>query len=90
MFITAFPEKLPEAILRGADLFVAIGDDPVDNLAQFCELLGEPTPEVAQPADHKEHHALAWWRGAGQPTWFRRLAPRSEHRHHQHGDAKEA
>jgi hypothetical protein len=85
MFITAFPDRLPEAILRGADLFVAIGDDPLKNLAQICDLLGEPAPEVAPPADHKEHHALAWWRGAGQPTWFRRLAPRSEPQPHRHG-----
>jgi HAD superfamily hydrolase (TIGR01484 family) len=85
MFITAFPDQLPEAILRSVELVVAIGDDPRENLAEFCRLVDEPMPAVAPPADHKEHHALAWWRGAGEPTWFRRLSPRSEHQRHRHG-----
>jgi HAD superfamily hydrolase (TIGR01484 family) len=91
MFITAFPAQLPDAILRGADLLVAIGEEPVKSLAQFCDLLGEPAPKVAPPVDQQEHHALVWWRGTSQPTWFRRLSPRSEHQRHRHGypDAKE-
>ncbi len=40
MFITAFPDQLPETILRSVDLFVAIGDDPTKSLAQYCELVG--------------------------------------------------
>ena len=62
MFITAFPDQLPETVLRSIDLFVAIGDEPHQNLAQYCELLGEPAPVVPAPADRQEHRALAWWR----------------------------
>lgn len=76
MFVTAFPEQLPEQILRGADLFIAIGDDPAKHLAQFCDLLGEPTPELVRPADGQVHHAIAWWRRDGAPAWFKR-APAS-------------
>ncbi|MEX0612455.1 MAG: hypothetical protein WD229_10070, partial [Pirellulales bacterium] len=85
MYITAFIDQLPEAVLRNVDLFVAIGDDPVKSLAQYCELLGEPTPGLAPPADHQEHRAIAWWIGKGQPGWFRRMPPRSEHHRHRHG-----
>jgi HAD superfamily hydrolase (TIGR01484 family) len=85
MYITAFIEQFPEEILKTADLFIAIGDDPLASLAKYCELLGEGTPDVAPPLDQKEHRALAWWRGAGKPEWFRRLPPKSEHQRHRHG-----
>jgi hypothetical protein len=85
MYITAFIDKLPEVVLRNVDLFVAIGDDPIKSLAEFCHLLDEPTPELAPPSDRQEHHALAWWRGQGSPGWLRRIPPRSEHQRHRHG-----
>jgi HAD superfamily hydrolase (TIGR01484 family) len=85
MYITAFIEQLPDSILRMADLFIAIGDDPVESLAKYCELLGEPAPKVAPPSDEKEHHALAWWRGESAPGWFRRLPPKEEPKRHRHG-----
>ena len=85
MYITAFIDQLPEPILRMADLFVAIGDEAEESLAKYCDLLGEPTPEVPPPSDEKEHRALAWWRGIGVPTWFHRLPPKSEHQRHRHG-----
>jgi hypothetical protein len=85
MLITAFPDQLPETVLRSVDLFVAIGDDPTNNLAQYCELLSLPTPEVAPPADKQEHHAIAWWRELGPPAWIRRLVPSAEHQRHRHG-----
>jgi HAD superfamily hydrolase (TIGR01484 family) len=85
MFITAFPDQLPETVLRSIDLYVAIGDEPQQNLAQFCELLGEPAPDVAAPQDQQQHRALAWWREEGAPFWFRRLEAREEHQRHQHG-----
>ena len=85
MYITAFPDQLPTMVLRSVDLFVAIGDDPVKNLAQYCELLAEPAPELPPPADGLEHHAIAWWRALGPPTWIRRSPPRSEHQRHRHG-----
>jgi HAD superfamily hydrolase (TIGR01484 family) len=85
MYITAFIEQLPETILKMADLFIAIGDDPVASLAKYSELLGEPAPEVAPPIDEKEHRALAWWRGVSKPEWFRRLPPKTEHQRHRHG-----
>jgi hypothetical protein len=85
MFITAFPDKLPETVLRNIDLFVAIGDEPRQSLAHFCDLLGEPCPKMLEPADRQVHRALAWWRRHGPPFWFKRLAPREEHQRHQHG-----
>jgi hypothetical protein len=85
MYITAFIDQLPEAVLRNVDLFVAIGDEPQKSLAQYCELVGEPTPDLAPPADHEEHHALAWWRQRGLPGWLKRLPPPSEHQRHRHG-----
>jgi hydroxymethylpyrimidine pyrophosphatase-like HAD family hydrolase len=85
MYITAFLDQLPERVLRSVDLFVAIGDDPVQNLSQYCELLAIPTPEVSPPADRQEHRALAWWRELGPPVWFHRSLPRAEHQRHRHG-----
>jgi hydroxymethylpyrimidine pyrophosphatase-like HAD family hydrolase len=85
MYITAFIDQLPDVVLRNIDLFVAIGDNPQESLEKFCELLGEPTPEVAPPADQQEHQALAWWRRRGLPGWFRRIPPRGEHQRHRHG-----
>ncbi len=85
MYITAFIDQLPETILTMTDLFIAIGDDPVASLVKYCELLGEPAPEVAPPLDEKEHRALAWWRGLSKPEWFRRLPPKGEHQRHRHG-----
>jgi hydroxymethylpyrimidine pyrophosphatase-like HAD family hydrolase len=85
MFITAFIGQLPETVLGGIDLFVAIGDEPVKHLAQYCELLGEPIPDVAPPSDQQEHRAIAWWRRNGNPTWFKRPAPPSDHERHRHG-----
>jgi hydroxymethylpyrimidine pyrophosphatase-like HAD family hydrolase len=85
MYITAFINQLPATILQLADLFVAIGDEPEKSLAQFCELLGEPAPDVAPPSDDREHRALAWWRGVSAPAWFKRLPPKSEHQRHRHG-----
>jgi hypothetical protein len=85
MYITAFIEQLPSTVLELADLFVAIGDNPKENLAQFCELLGVPTPHLEPPSDDKEHRALAWWRGRSDPAWFKRLPLKGEHQRHRHG-----
>lgn len=85
MYITAFIDQLPETILQMADLFIAIGDEAEKSLAQFCDLLGEQTPEVPPPSDDKEHQALAWWRGISEPAWFKRLPPKGEHQRHRHG-----
>ncbi|HEY3391124.1 MAG TPA: HAD-IIB family hydrolase, partial [Lacipirellulaceae bacterium] len=85
MFITAFPDQLPESVLRNVDLFVSIGDDPRKNLADYCQLLGEAVPDMPPPVDQQEHHAIAWWRALGPPAWFHRLPARSEHQRHRHG-----
>jgi hypothetical protein len=85
MFITAFPDQLPDTVLGSVDLFVTIGEEPEQNLIKFCELLGEPCPTVAEPADRQEHRALAWWRQRGAPFWFRRLPAREDHQRHRHG-----
>jgi hydroxymethylpyrimidine pyrophosphatase-like HAD family hydrolase len=85
MYITAFIEQLPRVVLELSDLFVAIGDNPEENLAQYCKLLGVPTPRVAPPGDRKEHRALAWWRGRSAPEWFKRLPSEVEHQRHRHG-----
>jgi hypothetical protein len=85
MYITAFIDQLPATILQLADLFIAIGDEPVKSLIQYCELLGEPAPEVSPPSDDQEHRALAWWRGVSAPAWFKRPPPKSEHLRHRHG-----
>ena len=50
MFITSFIDQLPKTVLHDIDLFVAIGDEPAKHLAQYCKLLGEPTPELAAAA----------------------------------------
>jgi hydroxymethylpyrimidine pyrophosphatase-like HAD family hydrolase len=75
MFITSFIDQLPKTVLHGIDLFVGIGDEPAKHLARYCDLLGEPTPELAPPLDQKEHHAIAWWRRDGKPAWFKRPPP---------------
>jgi HAD superfamily hydrolase (TIGR01484 family) len=85
MYISAFLEQLPETVLRGVDLFIAIGDEPAKHLAQYCELLHLPTPELQPPLDQKEHHAIAWWRRDGNPAWFKRLSPRGDYQRHRHG-----
>jgi hypothetical protein len=85
MFITAFPEQLPEKILRGIDLFITIGEKPAELLAHFCELIGEPTPELAPPSDRQKHRAIAWWRRDGKPAWFKRPSPPTDHQRHVHG-----
>jgi HAD superfamily hydrolase (TIGR01484 family) len=72
MFITSFIDQLPKTVLHGIDLFVSIGDEPAKHLAKYCNLMGEPTPELAPPLDQKEHHAIAWWRRDGKPAWFKR------------------
>jgi hypothetical protein len=85
MFITAFIDQLPETVLRGIDLFVAIGDDPAKHLEEYCDLIGEPTPDLAPPLDKQEHRAIAWWRPDGKPAWIKRPAPPSDHERHAHG-----
>ncbi len=79
MFVTAFPDQLPETILRGIDLLIAIGEEPAKHLARYCELLGEPAPELAPPLDRQEHRAIAWWRRDGKPAWFKRPPPPAEY-----------
>jgi hypothetical protein len=85
MYVTAFIDQLPDAVLRNIDLFVAIGDEPETSLAQFCELVGETTPQIRPPPDDEQHPAIAWWRKRGLPGWLRRLPPRGEHQRHRHG-----
>jgi hypothetical protein len=85
MYITAFPDKLPEIVLRSVDLFVAIGDDPAQNLAQYCELLNEPVPELPPMIEGEGPRTLAWWRGLGPPAWIELLPARGAHQRHRHG-----
>jgi hydroxymethylpyrimidine pyrophosphatase-like HAD family hydrolase len=85
MYITAFMDQLPEAVLHGIDLFIAIGDEPAEHLAKYSELIGERTPELAPPLDQQEHRAIAWWRRDGKPAWFRRPTPPTDQPRHLHG-----
>jgi hypothetical protein len=85
MYITAFIEQLPKTIIELTDLFVAIGDEPIKHLEQYCDLLGEPIPKVPPPSDKQQHRALAWWRKRGTPAWFKRLPSKTEHQRHRHG-----
>jgi len=85
MYVSAFPEQLPQTILGSIDLFVAIGDDPAKHIAKYCELLGEVSPEVAPSTDAEEHRAIAWWRRDGKPTWFKRTPPPDDLQRHRHG-----
>lgn len=85
MFITAFIDQLPETVLRGIDLFIAIGDEPAKHLAKYCDLIGEQTPDLAPPLDKQEHRAIAWWRRDGKPAWFKRPTPPTDRQRHLHG-----
>jgi hypothetical protein len=82
MYITAFMDQLPEVVLRHIDLFVAIGDDPRKSLAQFCELVGEPAPDLAPAAAHRAPASSARIpgrrHGCRAPLLFPRTGGRAE------------
>jgi hydroxymethylpyrimidine pyrophosphatase-like HAD family hydrolase len=97
MLITAYPDRLPQFLLKSIDLIVAIGDDLAKTLEHVGEVLGEEQPQLAPPADEKEHRAVAWWRTAGRArsrsgreiaretaTWIRRIEPKGDHHRHKH------
>jgi hypothetical protein len=65
-------------------MIISIAQDPRVALAQCCELLDEPIPDVQTPEDNQVHHALAWHRGTGTPTWFSRMVPKADHQRHLH------
>jgi hydroxymethylpyrimidine pyrophosphatase-like HAD family hydrolase len=84
MYVTAFPQQMPRAVLSSVDLFVALGDAPAARLAEYCALLEIKAPELMPPEDAATHRAVAWWRGNGAPFWFRRSPPHGEHQRHRH------
>jgi hydroxymethylpyrimidine pyrophosphatase-like HAD family hydrolase len=84
VYVTAFPEQMPGAVLRSIDLFVSIGGDPVGLLVKYCELLGESAPQIGPPEVEPEQRAIAWRRGHKPPIWFRMLPPHGEHQRHRH------
>ena len=85
MFITAFPDQLPETVLTQRRSVRGDWRRPDEKSGQYCELLAIRRRKLPPPADQKEHHALAWWRELGPPAWIQRLPPRGEHQRHRHG-----
>jgi hydroxymethylpyrimidine pyrophosphatase-like HAD family hydrolase len=86
MYVTAFPDHLPQPILRNADLLVAVGDQADARLAACCESLNEPAPTISIPADGAPHQAIAWLRGISPPqrlhlAFARALRTSHESRH---------
>jgi HAD superfamily hydrolase (TIGR01484 family) len=84
IYITAFPDQMPKAVLRTIDLLIAISDAPSKLIASFCQAVGVEAPAIQPPPDHKPHRALAWWRSKRPPFWIQRIRPRGEHQRHQH------
>jgi hydroxymethylpyrimidine pyrophosphatase-like HAD family hydrolase len=84
MYITAFPEQLPQTILRSVDLIIAIGSEPISHLTKYCELIEESPPKLPKP-EKDEHRAMAWWRRDGMPTWFTPVEPPEGLKRHKHG-----
>jgi HAD superfamily hydrolase (TIGR01484 family) len=67
MLITVKPERLPESLLKSAQLVIAAGDDPEKTLRSYCERVGidPPTGIVAQ----RERGQCLGWR-PGSPSAF--------------------
>jgi hydroxymethylpyrimidine pyrophosphatase-like HAD family hydrolase len=84
MLITAYPDRLPQFLLKSVDLVVAIGDEPAKTLRHVSEMLDEPSVEFSPPSDEQTHKALAWWRRKSPPEWIRRIEPKGEHHRHKH------
>jgi hydroxymethylpyrimidine pyrophosphatase-like HAD family hydrolase len=84
VYVTAFPEKMPAAVLKSVDLVIAVGDDPCELVENYCQLTGDSPPALQPPSDRPEGLAVSWSRGKAEPVWFQGLSLRSEHQRHQH------
>jgi hypothetical protein len=83
MFITAFLDRLHQDVLHGANIFLALSENPSKLMQQFCELSGAPRCVLSPPADGEAHQAAIWWREKGAPYWLKRIEPKGEHLRHQ-------
>jgi hydroxymethylpyrimidine pyrophosphatase-like HAD family hydrolase len=84
MFITAYHDRLADALLRHVDWIVSIAEKPETPIRELCKALGEPQPKLEPPEDQQAHQALAWRRGDDKLIWFTRISPQSDARRHSH------
>jgi hypothetical protein len=84
LYVTAYPDRLPDSVLRHIDLFVALGEKPEQTIAKCQQLVGE-SPQGMEPSLAQDGQlAIAWWRENGPPAWFRLIPPRGDHQRHRH------
>lgn len=83
MFITAFLDRLHPDILESSNIFLALSEDPLKLINNYCDLIHAPHATLTPPSDGQIHQAVAWWRRTADPMWIKRLEPKGEHLRHQ-------
>jgi HAD superfamily hydrolase (TIGR01484 family) len=80
--VTVDPGLLARAALSSVEMIVAAGEAPTETLRRFCEVLGQPAPELA-PVELEASEVLVWPKAAGEPPFRVHVAPgRTERQRH--------
>lgn len=82
LLITVHPESVSRAVLDRVDLVLAVGQDPDQTIAKFCEATGRPAP-VLEPLELERGETLAWWTdGRASATRVTSTPPKVQLRRH--------
>lgn len=80
LFVTVRPCSLAASALGSVDRLLAVGDEPEESLREFCDTVGEASPEVGSRGD--ECDVLLWERGSPSARWVRSIPPTGERKRH--------
>jgi len=81
VFVTVHPEQIARALLPRLDVIAAVGDSPVERIAQVAAANGVVSSNESVTLDSGE--ALVWLRHSGEPPFRLRTAPSTgERRRH--------
>lgn len=82
MFVTAYPDRISQAVLQSAEWIVSVSETPGQLLSTCCERLGVPAPTIPAMEGDGTKEALAWRQGASSAVWFHREVVESEAKRH--------
>lgn len=83
LYITVFPEQLPESVLQSIDVFVALGRSPEEKLKNYFALVNRPPLPIDFPGQ-SEGSALAWFRDGDRALWLEPIVSENPHLRHRH------
>jgi HAD superfamily hydrolase (TIGR01484 family) len=82
LYVTLLPNALPPTVLQTIDVVIAVGEQPENTIANFCEIIGVDMPPM-QPTLLARGEVVVWNRKTGEPP-VKVITPRNRTERRRH------